>query len=423
MSALPPGWVEATLEDVADNLDSQRIPVNRAERAERVGAVPYYGATGQVGWIDKPIFEEELCLVGEDGAPFLNRNKPKAYVIHGPSWVNNHAHVLRAVAGLTTNRFLKYTLDITPYEPYVNGTTRLKLTKSALNRITVHIPPLNEQRRIVAEIEEQFSRLDMADVSLADARRRLEGLRRSVAEEVTRVPGRRVAVGAVAEVQGGIQKQPKRRPVKNRFPFLRVANVLRGRLDLADVHEIELFDGELERLALLPGDLLVVEGNGSADQIGRSALWKGEIEPCVHQNHLIRVRPGSSLEPHFVDLYWNAPSTAQHIASIASSTSGLYTLSATKVRAVEIKVPSLEDQRRIVAIIEARLSAIDALRVAIERAQRRSVLLRRAVLERAFRGELVAQDPSDEPASALLERIRDEREASPARPRRRRVVT
>jgi type I restriction enzyme S subunit len=93
-------------------------------------------------------------------------------------------------------------------------------------------------------------------------------------------------VAEVAEVQGGIQKQPKRRPDKNRYPFLRVANVLRGHLNLSEVHEIELFDGEPERYILRFGDLLVVEGNGSTEQIGRAAMWREEIRDCTHQNHL-----------------------------------------------------------------------------------------------------------------------------------------
>src|SRR5437762_9259028 len=89
------GTRKLPLGEVVDILDSRRIPVNSDERAKRVGDVPYYGATGQVGWIDDCIFDEELVLLGEDGAPFLDHTKPKAYMIRGKSWVNNHAHVLR----------------------------------------------------------------------------------------------------------------------------------------------------------------------------------------------------------------------------------------------------------------------------------------------------------------------------------------
>ncbi len=138
--------------------------------------------------------------------------------------------------------------------------------------------------------------------------------------------------GTVAEVQGGIQKQPKRRPSLNHYPFLRVANVLRGKLSLGEVHEVELFAGELEKFQLQDGDLLVVEGNGSPEQVGRAARWRGEIKNCVHQNHLIRVRPTPAIDSKYLTYYWNSPQTALYLRSIASSTSGLYVLSAKKIK-------------------------------------------------------------------------------------------
>src|SRR5437016_5034218 len=103
-------WIELTLADCVEILDSERIPVNASERESRVAGksltdiYPYYGATGQVGWIDGYLFDDELVLLGEDGAPFLEKERTKAYIISGKSWVNNHAHVLKAKSGLTLNR-------------------------------------------------------------------------------------------------------------------------------------------------------------------------------------------------------------------------------------------------------------------------------------------------------------------------------
>ncbi|MGH8633546.1 MAG: hypothetical protein ACRET7_05370 [Burkholderiales bacterium] len=111
------------LAEVADILDSKRVPVNAKERETRLGSVPYFGATGQVGWIDKHIFNEELVLLGEDGAPFLEPNKPKAYVIRVKTWVNNHAHVLRA--RVVPTGWLAHYLNSITYEGLVTGTTRL----------------------------------------------------------------------------------------------------------------------------------------------------------------------------------------------------------------------------------------------------------------------------------------------------------
>jgi restriction endonuclease S subunit len=113
------------LEKLVDILDNQRIPINATERLQRIGDVPYYGATGQVGTIDKAIFNETLILLGEDGVPFFDSTKHKAYEISGPSWVNNHAHVLKAKPELVTQRYLLHFLNVFNYAGYVNGATRL----------------------------------------------------------------------------------------------------------------------------------------------------------------------------------------------------------------------------------------------------------------------------------------------------------
>ncbi|MDG4840567.1 restriction endonuclease subunit S [Micromonospora sp. WMMD967] len=220
-----------------------------------------------------------------------------------------------------------------------------------------------------------------------------------------------VDLADVAEVQGGIQKQAKRRPVLNKYPFLRVANVHRGRLDLADVHEVELFDGELERFELRRGDLLVVEGNGSPDQIGRAATWDGSINSCVHQNHLIRLRPSGALLHEFLELVWNSPLVARHLREVAGSTSGLYTLSTGKLKSVRLPLPPLAEQGRIVTQVKEQLNNVDRLLAEIDRARQKSLALRVSLLSEAFAGRLVEQNPSDEPGRELLARIQAERAA------------
>jgi type I restriction enzyme S subunit len=116
--ALPPGWVWTTLEQCVDILDSRRVPINSDERESRIAGkstielYPYFGATGQVGWIDSYLFDEEIVLLGEDGAPFLDSTKDTAYIIKGKTWVNNHAHVLRALAEVTSNPFVCHYLNL-----------------------------------------------------------------------------------------------------------------------------------------------------------------------------------------------------------------------------------------------------------------------------------------------------------------------
>ena len=183
---LPDGWGWTMLENCTEILDSQRVPINAKERATRIhgksGAeiYPYYGATGQVGWIDDYLFDDELVLLGEDGAPFLDFSKDKAYLIKGKSWVNNHAHVLRAQTELMSNQLLCYWLNTYDYHDHVTGTTRLKLNQSMMRKIPVPLPPLSEQHRIVSEVERHFSIADEAEKTVAAELKRAEQLRQSI---------------------------------------------------------------------------------------------------------------------------------------------------------------------------------------------------------------------------------------------------
>jgi type I restriction enzyme S subunit len=226
------------------------------------------------------------------------------------------------------------------------------------------------------------------------------------------------SVGQVAEIQGGIQKQPNRAPKGNAFPYLRVGNVLRNRLDLSRMERFELTDEELQRLRLEPGDLLVVEGNGSRNEIGRSALWRGDIENCIHQNHIIRVRFRAGL-PDYLNGYWNSPPGMARVAAQSASTSGLYTLSVGKVSEMPIPLPPLEEQREIVLEVDKCCSNLEHNVAALDLMEVRSSRLRQSILKRAFDGKLVPQDPKDEPASELLERIRLAGERKGAFPKKR----
>lgn len=156
------------------------------------------------------------------------------------------------------------------------------------------------------------------------------------------------------------------------------------------MHQFELFDGELETYRLEPGDLLVVEGNGSASEIGRAAIWHGEIPDCVHQNHIIRVRSIAVL-PAFIELFWNSPAGAREIASLAVTSAGLYSLSTKKIGSVPVPVAPLEEQAEIVRQVDELLMHANAIFKAIEHATSFVDQTSQSVLTKVFRGELTSE--------------------------------
>jgi len=276
------------------------------------------------------------------------------------------------------------------------------LSVGRLKTVEFPVPPLAEQRRIVDILEDQLSRLDAAARYLRSGLGSLDLFEQVALSRAYRVTSELVLLGAVAEVQGGIQKQPKRDPRDNAYPFLRVANVTAEGLDLREVHRIELFGDELGRYGLRAGDLLVVEGNGSASQIGRAALWDGSIADCVHQNHLIRVRAVDGLQPEYLEMVWNSPDHRRRLTSLASSTSGLHTLSVAKLKALRVPLPHPRTQMRVVD--EVRKHQFEKERLAKELMvnQRRSASLRRALLQAAFSGRLTGRSSDLDLVQELL---------------------
>ena len=156
-------------------------------------------------------------------------------------------------------------------------------------------------------------------------------------------------IDSIAAVQGGIQKTPLRRPVRIHFPYLRVANVQRDSIQVEEMERYELTADELANWRLEIGDILIVEGNGSEHEIGRCAVWSGEIADCVFQNHLIRVKCMDQECIEFLRLFLNSPDGKAEMKRLAITTSGLFNLSVGKIRNFAVPVPPLAEQTRIVA--------------------------------------------------------------------------
>lgn len=217
------------------------------------------------------------------------------------------------------------------------------------------------------------------------------------------------SIGQVGFVSGGLTKNKARHDKGHTRPYLRVANVYANRLDLEEISVIGVGDSELDRVLLQKDDLLVVEGNGSIGQVGRVALWDGSVEGCVHQNHIIKVRLTSPDWAWYALIWCLSPPGRTLIEQAASSTAGLHTLSITKIETLPIPIPSGTELASIRDQFECMASLVLSQQADLLKSMKRASALRQSVLRSAFDGGLVAQDPADEPASVLLERIAAQR--------------
>ena len=189
--------------------------------------------------------------------------------------------------------------------------------------------------------------------------------------------------------------------------YLRNLNVRWDTFDLSDLAVMPFLDTELERFGLAPGDVLVAEGG----EPGRAAVWPGDERPIKFQKALHRVRMESGLLPKWLVIQlWDCAQRGVLDRYFTGST--IKHLTCESLARFPIPLPPLAEQRRIVAEVERRLSVVQQSQAAVEASLKRAERLRQSILKRAFSGQLIPQDPSDEPASVLLERVKAERQAA-----------
>ena len=175
LGEIPAHWEVQALGRMTECLDGRRVPLNAEERGRMRGEYPYWGANGIVDYIDRWSFDEELVLLGEDGAPFFDRSRPVAFCVSGKFWVNNHAHVLRP-RGMVPS-FLAHSLNCVDYHLFIDGTTRDKLTQGNMKRIPLQRPPVSEQRAIAEFLDRETGKLDGLVAKVREGMERLKEFR------------------------------------------------------------------------------------------------------------------------------------------------------------------------------------------------------------------------------------------------------
>ena len=447
---------------------------------------------GPIDWSTVPFCEQEppspekyllsdgdivISRAGSVGLSALIQNCPEAvfasYLIR-----------FRAKAGLD-KKYLHYFLSSPSYWEQIAqesaGIALQNVNAKKLSGITIPLPPLAEQRRIVDAIETQFARLDASVAALRRAQANLRRYRASVLRDacegrlvpaeaelallslpkdegreyepaavlLERVLAERRArwespekrrgkykepsapdasalpplpegwawatLSQISELKGGVTKGQRYRDGEElrEIPYLRVANVQLGYLDLQKLSTIETTQNIIDQLRLIPGDVLFTEG-GDRDKLGRGWVWQGEVEECIHQNHVFRARLFTDdVIPEMVS-WWGNSFGRDFFAKYGKQTTNLASINLGVLSDFPIPLPPLAEQGRIVAEVERRLSVVQQAEATVAASLSRAERLRQSILKQAFSGRLVPQDPGDEPASALLERIRAEREGEAA---------
>ena len=421
---IPKGWEITNLQGAVYVLDNLRKPINSDEREKRISGkkeselYPYYGATGQVGWIDEYITDGEYVLVGEDGAPFLDLSKPKAYIIKGKTWVNNHAHILRFREGVTTNAFILHFLNQFNYDGYVNGTTRLKLTKSSLREIPFPLPPLSEQHRIVAKIDELFSSLDKGIESLTTAQQQLKFYRQAVLKwafegKLTNknvldgeLPEgwRYVKVEEICNVVRGGSPRPAGDPkyYDGSIPFLKIADITKDNSVFLTSYKYTIKEAGLHKTRRISPNTLLLSNSGATLGVPKICMIDATMNDGIAA--FLDLDPRSNLYLYY---FWLSKTSELRNINMGAAQPNLNT---DILKKYMVPYCSFETQKSIVSEIESRLSVCDKIEESIEQSLKHAESLRQSILKKAFEGKLVPQDPNDLPANALLERIKTERE-------------
>lgn len=449
MSDLPAGWVWARVDELVEGKSSitdgpfgsnlrtahYTDAGPRVVRLQNIGDGSFIDAHAHIAQEHFDRFLKHEVAEGDVLVASLGEVLPRACCAPtglGPAIVKADCIRVRPAAGVES-RYLMYAINSPSVREQVaaeiQGVGRPRINLSTVRDIVVPVAPVAEQQRIVDELERRLSHVEAAEAGLASSLRRLAVARDAVIWSLV-LPGgahpgtgpdlpalpvgwRWTTLGSVADVKGGVTKDTKRQidPTYVEVPYLRVANVQRGYLDLAEVLTIRVPKEKAVALRLEPGDVLFNEG-GDRDKLGRGWMWEGQLDDCIHQNHVFRARlREDDLEPKLVSWFGNTFGR-RWFEAVGKQTTNLASLNLTNLRAFPVPVPPPGVAAALVAEGERKLSYIDAAANTIRASVARAAQLRRSLLAVAFSGRLVPQDPDDEPAAELLERIRAEQAAA-----------
>jgi len=318
-------WPHRPLSEVVDFLDSKRKPITQKDRVP--GPYPYYGANGQQDSVADYIFDEPLVLLAEDGGHFGDADKTIAYQVEGKCWVNNHAHVLRPKKDVDI-RYICRHLERYDVTPFITGSTRGKLTKTAANNIPIALPPLEEQRRIAAI-------LDKAD---GVRRKRKEAIRLTV----TNPKGWEVRElgDCVKDIESGWSpKCDTRQAEPEEWGVLKLGAVTYGHFNPDENKAMLPDDVPRQELEIKTGDLLVTRKN-TYELVGASAFVQMTRPKLMLPDLIFRLRLIDGIDPVYVWQTLSQKTMRLKLSGLAGGTAGsMPNISKARLRTLPFPVP------------------------------------------------------------------------------------
>lgn len=451
MTGLPKGWTETTLGEVAkyqngrafkpNEWNSNGLPIVRIQNLNDDKAT--------FNFSDKR--HERRFSVQRGDLLFAWSASLGAYIWQGgEAWLNQH--IFRVDHHREIDRqFLYHILSNVVAELYekAHGSGMVHVTKKKFEQTQFWLPPFNQQLRIVDKIETLFDEINRGVESLRAAKMGIEQYRQSLlkaafegrftadwrAENPDKLESQNVPLAYSASnslpwpsVQAqALLKAPliNGKSVKEKeggFRVLRLTALKNGQIHFHESKEGDWCEDEAAPFLVKEGDVFISRGNGSKKLVGIGGLVPNEPIQVAFPDTMIRVRLNAKVvQPEYFVLVWNSWTVRQQIEQAARTTAGIYKINQTHIRGFILPLPSLSEQSEIVRILDERLNTVGTLGAEIDAHLARADTLRQSILKQAFLGKLVPQDPNDEPAAALLERIRIEN-ASKTRKRANRRI-
>lgn len=437
MNELPSGWAETTIGEISAYVsrgkspkytDKSRLPVVNQKSIRWHGIEDKYLKFVHEDqfeqWAPARFIQPGDILWNSTGTGTIGRAcLVQAANVSPPKVVDSHVTIVRPSSAAIDPRFLFAWIQSpevqNAIEELASGSTnQIELNRSTVVGTRVPLAPLPEQKRIADKLDALLARVDACRERLDRVPGILKRFRQSVlaaatSGELTRDWREERGLPKAAYELCPL-RDLVREPLRNGRSVrdgdgplvLRLSSLKDGSIDWREAKSGEWGDIDIERFLVADGDFLVARGNGSRDLVGRGSLVLGAPPRVAFPDTMIRVRPEPTrIAPKFLNLVWDAESTRMQIERSARTTAGIWKVAQPDLEAVAVPLPALNEQDEIVGRTEQLLGSLDvvdavstATRTCIER-------LTPSALAKAFRGELVPQDPNDEPASELLVRL------------------